>query len=201
MVQRTIDQFYPSYAEAVQVVADLTSAGIPPADVSLIDSETDARLPGGVATDNTQNPVVTGATLGATVLGGLGVLAGVGAITLPFADPLVATGWVLPFVVFAVVGALVGAAIGALVRLGLKNKPGRAIATRLQRGQQLVMVRADDSQIPLVEGILARRHVVPPAALDTTEPLYDVDVPVTARTNVDEVAPVPSPDHRPPLYR
>ena len=202
MAQRTIDQFYPTYAEAVQVVADLTSSGVSPANVSLIDSELDARLPQGIAAEGVQNPVTTGATLGAAIGGGLGVLAGVGAIVIPFADPLVATGWVLPGVVFAVVGGLIGAGIGALVRLGVKNKSGHAIASRLQRGQQLVMVRAEDSEVALVQSIMARSHVIPTAALDTTEPLYDVDVPVMARTNVDEVAPVPSPDRRPPsLYR
>ncbi len=202
MAQRTIDQFYPSYAEAVQVVADLTSAGISPANVSLIDSELDARLPQEVSGDLAQNPVTTGATLGGTIGGGLGVLAGVGAVAVPFADPLVATGWVLPCVVFAIVGGLIGAAIGAVVRLGVKNKSGQAIASRLQRGQQLVMVRAEEGEVPLVQSIMARTHVVPAAALATTEPLYDVDVPVRARTVEDEVAPVPSPDRRPPsLYR
>ena len=202
MVQRTIDQFYPTYAEAVQVVADLTAAGISPANVSLIESELDARLPQGVATDSLQNPVTAGATLGAAIGGGIGVLAGVGAITIPFADPLVVTGWVLPGVVFAIVGALIGAGVGALVGLGVKNKAGHTIVSRLQRGQQLVMVRVEESAIPLVQSIMARAHVVPAAALATTEPLYDVDVPVRARTIADEVAPVPSPDRRPPsLYR
>ncbi len=45
--------FYPSYAEAVEVVADLTSAaGISATDVSLIESETDAAAAaGGRASD------------------------------------------------------------------------------------------------------------------------------------------------------
>ncbi len=119
-----------------------------------------------------------------------------GAITIPYTDQLVATGWVLPCVVFAVIGGILGAIVGLLTRLVRRDKTGPAIASRLQRGQQLVMVRAEESQIPLVQSILARSHTVPKAALATSEPLYDVDVPTTARTVVDEVEPVISADRR-----
>ena len=190
MAQRTIDQFYSTYAEAVQVVADLTASGIPAVDISLIESETDARLPEDVVNRTPQNPVATGFTLGIAIGAGLGALDGVGAITIPYTDPLVATGWVLPCVVFAVLFALIGAVIGAIVKMTIRNKQGLDIATRLKRGQHLVMVRVDDAQVPMVQSVMARTHTVPTAALATTTPLYDGPVQRTARTVGDEVAPI-----------
>ena len=188
MVQRTIDRFYPSYAEAVQVVADLTSSGIPAGNISLIESELDGRLPQDVTNSAAQNPIVTGLTLGAAIGGGLGALDGVGAISLPYLEPLARTGWILPCVVFAVVFGLVGALIGAIARRTLKNPASLDVASRLQRGQHLVMVRVDESEIAPVESILSRTHTIPQAALATSEPLYD-GPPRTAHTVGDEIDP------------
>ena len=182
MAQRTIDRFYPTYAEAVQVVADLTAAGISQANVSLIESETDARLPRDIAADRVQNPIVTGVTFGAALGGGIGALDGVNAITIPYTEQLVATGWVLPCVAFAVVFAIVGAVIGAIAKLAVKDSASQAIASRLQRGQQMVLVRADESELALIQGIMDRKHIIPTAALWTSEPLYDVPVPTVATT-------------------
>lgn len=189
MAQRTIDRFYPTYAEAVQVVADLMAAGVPPADVSLIDGETDARLPQDVAADRVQNPLITGVTLGAAIGAGIGALAGVNAITIPYTEALVDTGWVLPCVLFAVIFGLFGAIIGAIAKLAVKDNAAQAIASRLQRGQQMVMVRADASELPMIQDIMARSHTIPTAALATSEPLYDVAIPTVATTVGDEVDP------------
>ena len=73
--------------EAVQVVADLTAAGIPATSIALIESEADPRLPSDVMDDTAQSPAGTGASMGAFVGGGIGVLAGVGAITIPCSTP------------------------------------------------------------------------------------------------------------------
>ncbi len=56
MALRTIDHFYRTYAEAVQVVADLTAEGVPAADINLIESESDPRLPAEVAAGRGAEP-------------------------------------------------------------------------------------------------------------------------------------------------
>ena len=187
MTQRTIDHFYPTYVEAVEVVADLTAAGISATDVSLIESETDARLPQDVATDTAQNPAVTGATLGAAIGAGIGALDGVGAIAIPFTDPLVATGWVLPCVVFAIVLGIVGAIVGAVTRLGVRNKEAHTIASQLQRGQHLVMVRVEEVNVPTVEAILNRPRTRPPGQRGP-EPVYSYEQTGDMRTPSEEAA-------------
>ena len=149
----------------MQAVADLTAAGVPDADISLIESEDDARLPPEVAADAAQSPARTGATLGLGIGGGLGALVGVGAISAPFLDPLVQLGWVVPTVVGALIGAAIGALIGMVTKLGVTNRQSHSFAEGLQRGEHLVMVRVDESRVPLIEAIMARTHVPTPPEL------------------------------------
>ena len=178
MAQRIIDHFYPTYADAVQVVADLTALGVPAADISVIDNESDPRLPTEVADDTAQNPAGTGATLG-TVFGGcFGALLGVGAITIPILDPLVQAGWVVPTVTFAGVGAIIGAIVGAITRLGVTNRKAHTIAEGLTRGQHLVVVRIDEAHAAQVEAVLNQ----PRAAGPLPDPVFDMEPVVDTRS-------------------
>jgi hypothetical protein len=179
MSQRTIDHFYRTYDEAVLVVADLTAIGVPAADVSLIESESDPRLPSEVADDAAQNPAGTGATMGAVIGGGIGVLDGVGAITIPYTEGLVQTGWVLPMLAFAGVGAIIGAVLGAVTRVGVTNRKAHVLASGLQRGQYLVVVQVDEAYAAQVEVVLNQPRTVAPGpdvAYDM-EPVYDPRTP------------------------
>ncbi len=187
MAERRFNQLYATYAEAVQVVADLTAIGIPTEAISLVESEADARLPHGVSVDSAQHPAGTGATLGAAIGGGIGVLIGVGSITVPFTDALLAAGWFVPFAVFAGIGALLGALLGAVTRLGVTNKRDHMLATGLQKGQHLVMVQVSDVLGPRVQEILNRPHDLPPG---TTQPesSWDEEVVVDDRTVAEERA-------------
>ncbi len=187
MAQRMLNHFYPTYAEAVQAVADVTAFGIPTDDISLIESDADARLPPEVMRDSAQNPAGTGATLGAAIGAGLGALAGVGAVAIPYTDPLVAAGWVVTCVTLAGVGALAGFLIGILFVARVRKDPAHATATRLQRGEHLVMVRVDDHTAPQVQQLLARPHALPPGAR-RVEPAYDMEPVLDTRTVPQEAA-------------
>jgi hypothetical protein len=171
MALRMVSRFYLTYADAVQAVADLVTAGVPDADISLIESEDDARLPPEVSRDAAQPPALNGATLGAGIGGGLGALVGVGAISFPILDPIVDLGWLVPTLIGAVIGAVIGAGIGAVTKMGVVNRQAHSFAAGLQRGEHLVMVRVDESRVPQIEAILARTHMLtPPVALPPTEP-------------------------------
>jgi hypothetical protein len=171
MALRMVSRFYLSYSDAVQAVADLVAAGVPDSDISLIESEDDARLPPEVAQDTAQAPAVAGATLGVGIGGGLGVLVGVGAIAFPLLDPIVELGWVVPTVIGALIGAAIGALVGVVTKMGVINRQAHSFASGLQRGEHLVMVRIDETRVPQIEAILARTHVrTPPVALPPTEP-------------------------------
>jgi hypothetical protein len=165
MALRMVSRFYLTFPDAVQAVADLTTAGVPDSDISLIESEDDARLPPEVATDMAQSPARTGATLGVGIGGGLGALVGVGAISIAALDPLAQLGWVVPTVLGALIGAAIGAVIGMVTKLGVTNRQSHSFAAGLQRGEHLVMVRVDESRVPLIEAIMARTHVPTPPEL------------------------------------
>jgi len=156
MAVRMVSRFYVNYADAVQAVADLTAAGISDADISVIESEDDARLPKDVANDAAQPPASTGAKLGAGVGGGIGVLFGVGAVSIPLFDPIVHLGWLAPTLCGAVLGAGIGALVGMATKMGVTSRQAHSFAEGLQRGEHLVMVRADESRVVEVETILAR---------------------------------------------
>lgn len=186
MAQRTIDHFYPTYAEAVQVVADLTAAGVPQGDIALIESEADPRLPSEVAEDAAQNPAGTGATMGTVVGGGIGVLDGVGAITIPYTEGLVQTGWVVPTLVFAGIGAVIGAALGAVTKVGVTNRKAHVLAEGLTRGQSLVVVQIDEAYVAQVETIMNQPRTVIPGPDPTydMEPVYDPRTPEQERAAI-----------------
>ena len=184
MAYRTIDHFYRTYAEAVQVVADLTAEGVPAADINLIGSESDPRLPAEVSQDAAQSPAGTGATLGMVVGAGIGALDGVGAITIPFLDPLVQAGWVVPTVTLAGVGALAGAILGAVTRVGVTNRKAHVIAEGLTRGQHLVVVRVDETFAAQIEAVLNQPRGTGPLP----EPAFAIDYAPDTRTLGEQTA-------------
>jgi len=156
MAQHTLSHFYPTYAVATQVMADLAAMGVPVTSMDLIESETDARLPAGVVADAAQSPARTGATLGGGIGLGLGALIGVGAIQLPLLDPLAAQGWILPTLIGAVVGAALGGLVGNVTRMGVADRQSHSFAEGLQRGEHLLQVRIGDQMLDRVEAVMAR---------------------------------------------
>ena len=187
MAERMVNHFYQTYVEAVQAVADLVAYGVPATDIDIIESEDDARLPQAVMRGSSQNPAGTGATLGAAVGAGLGALVGVGAVTIPYADPLFAAGWFVCCLTFAGIGASAGLLLGAIARLRVRRDPAHAIAVRLQAGEHLVMARVDEHAVPQVAEVLARRHTVP-GGRDAVEPTYDMEPVIDDRTPAEEAA-------------
>ncbi len=174
MALRMVSRFYISYPDAVQAVADLVAAGVADADISLIESEEDARLPPDVAKDAAQPPAVTGATLGGGIGGGLGVLVGVGAISFPFLDPIADLGWLAPTVIGTLIGVVIGAGLGVVTKMGVVSRQAHSFAAGLQRGEHLVMVRVDEGRVAQIEAIMARTHAqaapaAPPAPALTLE--------------------------------
>lgn len=170
MALRMVSRFYIKYEDAVQAMADLVAAGVPDADISLIESENDARLPSDVAKDAAESPAAAGATLGGGIGGGLGVLIGVGAISFPFLDPIAALGWFIPTLVGIVLGMGIGAGIGIATKMGVVSRQAHSFAAGLQRGEHLVMVRVDESSVPQIEAIMVRTHAAvaaPPSSQET----------------------------------
>jgi hypothetical protein len=143
MVARTITHLYDNYNEASRVVADLETAGIPHADISVVGRETE-----------TENRSGTGAGIGAVIGGGAGLLAGIGSLAIPGVGPVVAAGWLVATLAGVAVGGGAGGIVGSLVRTGISDDEANVYAEGVRRGGSLVTVRTDETRAIEVERIM-----------------------------------------------
>ncbi len=154
MSNPAVSRLFDTYDEAVMAVYAMEQAGIPSEDISLVGTTLDPRAPAGVGTDPAKSPAGVGASIGATALGGVALLAGIGAIVIPGIGPLVAAGWFTAALTGAGVGAATGGVIGALTGLGVSNEHAHAAAEGLQNGGSLVVVRTAATQGDVVRELL-----------------------------------------------
>ncbi len=168
---RTITQLYDSYDDATRAVRILEEIGIPPADISLLGRDagaapkpsappppvemggwtTGARLG---AADDTPTEAGPGAAVGGVIGGGLGLLAGLGALAVPGVGPVIAVGWLVAAITGAGIGAGAGGLLGSLIGAGHSEEQAHAYAEALRRGGTLVSVRADDARAEEVLSLL-----------------------------------------------
>lgn len=87
----------------------------------------------------------TGATTGAVLGGGLGLLAGIGALAIPGLGPFIAAGPIMAALAGMGVGGTVGGLTGALVGLGIPEYEAKRYEGRLQKGGILLSVHCDTS--------------------------------------------------------
>ncbi len=87
----------------------------------------------------------TGATSGAVIGGGLGWLAGIGALAIPGLGPLIAAGPIVAALAGAGAGGVLGGLIGALVGMGIPEYEAKRYEGRVKEGGILLSVHCDDS--------------------------------------------------------
>ena len=88
----------------------------------------------------------TGATSGAVIGGGLGWLAGIGALAIPGLGPLIAAGPIVAALAGAGAGGVVGGITGALVGMGIPEFEAKRYEGRIKEGGNLLSVHCDDSK-------------------------------------------------------
>jgi hypothetical protein len=171
MTTRTITRLYDNHAEAVTAVQALEAAGFSHDDVSIVANNADSRYANGTtATDPTESvgDAGAGATAGTIFGGGLGLMAGIGALAIPGVGPVVAAGWLVATLAGAGVGAAVGAGtgglIGALTHEGVPEHDAHVYAESVRRGGSLVTARVDETRVAEAERILDQRTAVDVAA-------------------------------------
>jgi hypothetical protein len=96
---------------------------------------------------NTKAPegTATGATSGAVIGGGLGWLAGIGALAIPGLGPLIAAGPIVAALAGAGAGGVLGGITGALVGMGIPEYEAKRYEGRVKEGGILLSVHCDDS--------------------------------------------------------
>lgn len=87
-----------------------------------------------------------GATSGVVIGGGLGWLAGIGALAIPGLGPFIAAGPIVAALAGAGAGGVVGGLTGALVGMGIPEYEAKRYEGRVKEGGILLSVHADSSE-------------------------------------------------------
>lgn len=173
---RTITHLYDRYDDATRAVSRLEAEGIPQSDISIVGHDGGAAATGyaqdvpGTAsfadlpddgrtvageTGGAGTGAGAGASVGTVIGGGLGLLAGIGALAIPGVGPVVAAGWLIATVTGAGVGAGAGGLLGSLVGAGHPEEDAHVYAEGVRRGGTLVSVRVDDARAAEVDALLS----------------------------------------------
>ena len=96
---------------------------------------------------NTKAPegVAAGVTTGAVVGGGLGWLAGIGALAIPGIGPLLAAGPIVALLAGAGAGGAIGGLTGAQIGMGIPEYEAKRYEGRVKSGGILLSVHCDSS--------------------------------------------------------
>jgi len=165
MSDATIVALYDHYQDASQAVGDIVATGVSHAKISLLANNLSGDHPALVsnpavaaedfaAKDEAQPAAVTGAELGISVGGVVGVLLGASALLIPGIGPLVAVG------ALAAAGGVIGGAVGMLTEHGISHADSHLYAEGLKRGGTLVTVVADQSQLDAIRQIFKTHGAV-----------------------------------------
>ena len=146
---RTVSRLYDTYGDAQRAVSGLEDAGFSASEIGMVSRYRDDKT-----LADTASGAATGATAGAVVGGGAGLLAALGVIAIPGIGPLVAAGVLATTLVGAAGGSVVGGLIGALTDYGVSEEDAHLYSEAVRRGSTLVTVRTDDARAAKAEAIL-----------------------------------------------
>jgi len=146
MSNTSVFGIYKTYDAASNAVDTLRNAGFRNTDIS-------ALLPQNQGTKdfahekNTKAPegATTGGATGAVLMGALGWLAGIGALSIPGLGPFIAAGPIMGALAGAGAGAVAGGIIGALTGLGMPEYEAKRYEGRIKQGGILLSVHCDSS--------------------------------------------------------
>jgi hypothetical protein len=137
---------YRNYEEVERGVDALQAAGFRNTDISVLFPESFGTKDF-AHEKNTKAPegATAGASTGAIVGGGLGWLAGIGALAIPGLGPFIAAGPIMAALAGAGVGGAVGGITGALIGMGIPEYEAKRYEGKVKDGGILLSVHSDDS--------------------------------------------------------
>ena len=148
---RTVSRLFDSYSQAQAAVEALEQAGFTSSEISLVSRYRDDNT---LVDGDEVSSTATGATAGAFIGGGGGLLAALGLIAVPGIGPLVAAGVLATTLVGAAGGSVVGGLIGALTNAGVSEDDAHVYSEGVRRGSSLVTVTTDDARASKADAIL-----------------------------------------------
>lgn len=146
MSKKAVFGIATSIAQAEDILERLRIVGFARDDISvLLPDVTTSRDFAHEKGSKAPEGAVTGAGTGGLIGGALGLLAGIGALAIPGVGPLIAAGPIMAALSGVAVGAAVGGLAGALVGMGVPEYVAKRYAGKIEEGNILVSVHADDS--------------------------------------------------------
>jgi uncharacterized membrane protein len=146
MSKKAVYAIATSLAQAEDILERLRIVGFSRDDVSvLLPDVTTSRDFGHEKGSKAPEGAVTGAGTGGILGGAVGLLAGIGALAIPGVGPLIAAGPIMAALSGIAVGAAVGGLAGALVGMGIPEYVAKRYAGKIEDGNILVSVHADDA--------------------------------------------------------
>src|SRR5690349_1514070 len=133
-------------AQAITIVERLKMAGFSSNDISVLFPDK-AGTQDFAHEQHTKAPegAATGAGTGGILGGTLGWLAGIGALAIPGLGPFIAAGPIVAALSGAAAGAALGGLTGALIGMGIPEYEAKRYEGKVQDGNILISVHADDS--------------------------------------------------------
>ena len=137
---------YKSVSQAEQAVDRIALGGFSSNDISVLlpDNESTKDFAHAKSTKAPEG-ATTGVAAGGVVGGGLGLLAGIGALAIPGVGPLIAAGPIMGALAGLGVGGAVGGLIGALVGMGIPEYEAKRYEGLVKEGGVLLSVHCDTS--------------------------------------------------------
>ena len=154
---QTLTKVYEDHDVARQVINELEAAGIPSSAISIVANK-------GVNNQNDDGSPAGSSAEAGLMIGGTagGLLAGLGAMTIPGIGQVVAAGWLVTMALGAFAGGVTGSILGALIDANVPEEHAHVYSEALRRGASLVSVRVEDNEVELARAILDRHTSIDP---------------------------------------
>jgi len=163
---KTIVALYDRSDDADRAVEDLTRAGVPRDDISIVGANTgEAHRGQSTNTDvDADRSTGSGTVVGATLGGVGGAMVAMAALTIPGVGPVLAVGPIAAGLLGAGAGAVAGGLIGSLTGLGVPEADAHAYTQGVERGGTLLFINTTHTDADRVSAVLAQH---PPADVRT----------------------------------
>jgi hypothetical protein len=134
-----------SEAQAVSIFNQLLASGFAENDISALFPDLD-RTRHFAHEQHTKAPegATAGASGGAIIGGALGLLIGLGALTIPGVGPVIAAGPIMSTLAGAGAGAAAGGLAGALIGMGMPEYEAKQYEEKMNGGNILISVHTED---------------------------------------------------------
>jgi hypothetical protein len=142
---KTVAAVFPSLMDAERVVRDLRNLGVHPDSIHLVAGNEDKRHDEYLhKAKREETRTAAAAAIGASIGGGVGIVAGLIMLAIPGVGPIIAGGALATVLTGLGIGAAGGGLFGALANMGLSHDEAHLYEEAVRRGQVLVAAQVND---------------------------------------------------------